>query len=47
MTAGVAGLRATPKEAMAMVGLKSKGERLADKYQFISERAGSASAVVS
>lgn len=44
MTVGVAGLRATPKEAMAMVGLKSKGERLADKYQFISERAGSASA---
>ena len=43
-TKGIAGIKATPTEALKLVGLKSRGERLADSYQFVSNKAGTASA---
>jgi hypothetical protein len=43
-TVGTRGLKLTPQEAMGLTGLKTKGERLADLYQVVSERAGTASA---
>lgn len=42
-TKGVEGIKATPTEALKFVGLKSRGERMADSYQLISQRAGTAS----
>ena len=41
---GVEGIEVGAKEALQFVGLKSRGQRMADKYQFISEKAGTASA---
>ena len=43
-TVGTRGLKLTPQEAMGLTGLKTKGERLADLYQTVSDRAGNASA---
>ena len=43
-TKGVDGIPVSLAEATRFVGLKSRGERLADQYQFISEKAGTASA---
>jgi hypothetical protein len=43
-TFGVRGIRTTVPEAMGLVGLKTKGQRLADVYQVVSDRAGDASA---
>lgn len=41
-TGAVAGIKATLPEAIAMGGQKTRGQRLADQYQFVAERAGSA-----
>ena len=43
-TVGTRGLKLTPQETMGLTGLKTKGERLADLYQTVSDRAGNASA---
>ena len=43
-TGAVAGIKATTKEAVAMGGMKTRGQRLADQYQFVAERRGSADA---
>ena len=43
-TVGTRGLKLTPQEAMGLTGLKTKGQKLADLYQVVSERAGNASA---
>jgi len=43
-TKGVDGIQVGAKEAMQFVGLKSRGQRMADQYQFISEKAGTAAA---
>jgi len=42
-TVGIRGIKMTPAEAKGLVGLKPKGERLADIYQVIAERNGNAS----
>jgi hypothetical protein len=44
ITRGVDGLPVTVDEAVKLIGLKSRGERMADTYQLISEKAGTASA---
>jgi hypothetical protein len=44
VTKGVDGIQVGAKEALQFVGLKSRGQRMADQYQFISEKAGTASA---
>jgi hypothetical protein len=44
VTTGIRGVRATPEQAMGLVGLKTKGEKLADLYQVVSDQAGNASA---
>lgn len=41
-TVGTRGVKLTPGEAKSLVGLKPKGERIADIYQVIAERGGSA-----
>lgn len=38
VTKGIEGIRATPAEALRFVGLKSRGEKIKDKYQFLAER---------
>jgi hypothetical protein len=43
-TKGVDGIEVAAKEALQFVGLKSRGARMADQYQFISEKAGTAAA---
>lgn len=43
-TKGVDGIQVGAKEALQFVGLKSRGQRMADQYQFISEKAGTAAA---
>lgn len=40
---GTRGVKVTAKEAASLVGLKPKGERLADIYQIIADRNGNAS----
>lgn len=40
--AGIRGVKMTGQEAKGLVGLKPKGERLADIYQVVAERGGSA-----
>jgi hypothetical protein len=42
-TTGIRGVKMTGAEAKTLVGLKPKGERLADIYQVIAERSGNAS----
>ena len=42
-TIGIRGVTMTPTEAKGLVGLKPKGERLADIYQVVAERGGDAS----
>lgn len=44
VTKGVDGIQATGAEALRFIGLKSRGERMADQYKFISESAGTAAA---
>ena len=44
LTKGVDGVPVAAADAMKFVGLKSRGERMADTYQYISEKAGTASA---
>lgn len=41
-TAGVRGVKMSKEEAKTLVGLKPKGERIADIYQVIAERGGNA-----
>ena len=43
VTTGIRGVTLTPAEAKGLVGLKPKGERLADIYQVVAERGGDAS----
>ena len=43
-TKGIDGIPVGAKEALQFVGLKSRGQRMADQYQFISEKAGTATA---
>ena len=43
-TIGVDGIKARPKDALKFIGLKTRGERMADQYQFISKEAGTAAA---
>jgi hypothetical protein len=43
-TKGVDGIQVGAKEALQFVGLKSRGQKMADQYQFISEKAGTAAA---
>lgn len=38
VTKGIEGVKATPTEALRFVGLKSRGEKIKDKYQFLAER---------
>ena len=38
VTKGIEGIKATPAEALRFVGLKSRGEKIKDKYQFLAER---------
>ena len=38
VTKGIEGVRAKPSEALRFIGLKSRGEKLKDKYQFLAER---------
>lgn len=45
-TIGARGVKMTPAEAVSLVGLKPKGERLADIYQVIAERNGDISDAV-
>ena len=35
---GIEGVRAKPSEALRFIGLKSRGEKIKDKYQFLAER---------
>jgi len=37
-TKGIEGVRATPTEALRFIGIKTRGEKLKDKYQFLAER---------
>ena len=43
VTRGVAGLNVTAGEAVKFVGLKTRGERMADQYKFIAEKSGDTS----
>ena len=43
VTKGVAGLNVTAGEALKFVGLKTRGERMADQYKFIAEKSGDTS----
>jgi hypothetical protein len=43
-TKGVDGIQVGAQEALRFVGLKSRGQKMADQYQFISEKAGTAAA---
>jgi len=38
VTKGIEGVRATPTEALRFIGIKSRGEKIKDKYQFLAER---------
>ncbi len=38
VTKGIEGIKAKPSEALKFIGLKSRGEKLKDKYQFLAER---------
>lgn len=38
VTKGIEGVKATPTEALRFVGIKSRGEKIKDKYQFLAER---------
>jgi len=38
VTKGIEGVKAKPSEALRFIGLKSRGEKLKDKYQFLAER---------
>jgi hypothetical protein len=35
---GIEGVKAKPSEALRFIGLKSRGEKIKDKYQFLAER---------
>lgn len=38
VTKGIEGVKAKPTEALRFIGLKSRGEKIKDKYQFLAER---------
>jgi hypothetical protein len=38
VTKGIEGVKATPTEALRFIGIKSRGEKIKDKYQFLAER---------
>lgn len=38
VTKGIEGVRAKPSEALRFIGIKSRGEKVKDKYQFLAER---------
>lgn len=38
VTKGIEGVKATPREALRFLGIKTRGEKLKDQYQFLAER---------